>query len=209
MYLQQFLIVAGVHMLAVMSPGPDFIMIARNSLVYSRRTALFSAVGLGCGICVHVSAALIGAGALLATSVLAFNIVKYLGAAYIINLGIKCIRAKKAGNEDIEYASNEKVLSPAAAVRMGFFTNVGNPKAVLFFLALFTQVIDPVTPKLIQLGYGVEMVLATTAWFALVATVLSHQSIRAKFGKVQHWLERTFGVILVALGLRVAFSTQK
>lgn len=209
MYLQQFALVAGIHLLAVMSPGPDFAMVARNSLVYSRKLAVLSAIGLGMGICVHVTYSLLGIGLVISRSILLFNTIKYIGAAYLIWVGIKSIRAKKIDPSVMVDSQPDKSISQASAIRLGFFTNVLNPKATLFFLALFTQVIDPATPAAIQVGYGLEMALATAAWFSIVAVVLSHHRVKARFARVQHWLERTFGVILVALGLRVAFSTQK
>ncbi len=92
---------------------------------------------------------------------------------------------------------------------MGFLTNVLNPKATLFFFALFTQVINPHTPKAIQVLYGLEMSVMTFVWFALVAAILSHNFIRSRFASVQHYLERTFGVILIALGVKVAISSSK
>ena len=204
-FLPELLAVALIHLLAVMSPGPDFILISRNSLVYSRRTGILSAIGLGLGILVHVSYSLIGVGFLIAQSVLLYSVIKFLGAAYLIWIGYHSLRAKPqaaTGNT----GEHRPDMTPFAAVRVGFLTNLLNPKATLFFFALFTQVIHPTTPKYIQAIYGIEMSIATFAWFATVAIVLSHAKIRSRFAAIQHWAERTFGVILIALGLRIAFS---
>jgi threonine/homoserine/homoserine lactone efflux protein len=84
-----------------------------------------------------------------------------------------------------------------------------NPKATLFFFALFTQVINPATSKTIQALYGLEMSLMTFAWFALVAVILSHEAIRSRFISVQHWVEKFFGVILIAFRIKVALSASK
>ena len=97
-------------------------------------------------------------------------------------------------------------LGKLRAIRMGFLTNVLNPKATLFFLSLFTQVINPQTPKFIQVLYGLEMCLMTFAWFTFVATILSHPIIKLKFARIQHRLEKVFGVVLIALGLKVALT---
>lgn len=205
----EFLTVAAVHLFAVMSPGPDFVMISRNSLIYSRRAGVYSALGLAMGILVHVTYSLVGIGLLISKSLVLFNVLKWAGAAYLIYVGIASLRAKAPASNDANVLKKERLdLSGAEAVRMGFITNVLNPKATLFFFALFTQVIHPQTPKMIQAYYGLEMSLMTFAWFALVAVILSQPVIRQKMTQIQHRLEQVFGAILLALGLKVAFSVK-
>ena len=208
MFLPEFLTVALVHLLAVMSPGPDFVLVSRNSLVYSRNIGIYSAIGLGLGILVHVTYSLIGLGLIISKSILLFSVLKFIGAIYLIYIGYKCLRAKPNQEQNIGREKHND-LGKFAAIRMGFLTNVLNPKATLFFFALFTQVISPSTPKTIQVLYGLEMSLMTFMWFALVATLLSHHLLRARFASVQHGLERAFGVILIALGVNVALSSSK
>jgi RhtB (resistance to homoserine/threonine) family protein len=208
MFLPEFLTVVVVHLLAVMSPGPDFVMISRNSLVYSRKVGVYSAIGLGLGILVHVTYSLIGIGLIISKSILLFSVLKFIGAAYLIYIGYQCLRAKPHQAQTVK-GEKQNDLGKLAAIRMGFLTNVLNPKATLFFFALFTQVINPSTPKAIQVLYGLEMSVMTFAWFALVAVILSHNLIRSRFVSVQHWLERTFGLILIALGVKVALSSSK
>jgi RhtB (resistance to homoserine/threonine) family protein len=207
-YLTEFIAVAVIHLLAVMSPGPDFAMITRNSLVYSRRTGIFSSIGLGLGILVHVVYSLIGIGLIISQSIVLFNAIKYLGAAYLVYIGYKSLRTKPqtVKEEAVEHIQD---MTKLQALRMGFLTNVLNPKATLFFLSLFTQVINPHTPKLIQALYGIEMSVATMAWFSFVALVLSHRSIKSRFKAVQHRAEQAFGVLLVALGIKVALSSTR
>ena len=210
MFLQQLLLVAGIHLLAVMSPGPDFVLISRNALVYSRKIGIYSALGLALGIMVHITYSLIGIGFLIAKSVVLFSIIKYIGAAYLIYIGYKALQgAKKDGNDKSLSLEKQGSVSVLRAVRMGFLTNVLNPKATLFFLALFTQVITPHTPLIWQLFYGVEMVLATFGWFAVVATAFSVPFIRTKFRSIQYRFEQIFGVILIVLGVKVALLSQK
>ncbi len=203
--------VAGIHLLAVMSPGPDFAMVMRNSLVYSRRTGILAATGLGLGILLHVTYSLLGIGLIISQSILLFNTIKLLGAAYLIYIGVKSLLSKRAGpsDETIVGPSSQKDISSLAAVRLGFLTNALNPKATLFFLALFTQVISPSTPLSMKLLYGAEMSIATFAWFAFVATVLTHKRVSNIFTGVRQQIERVFGVILVALGIKVALGTKQ
>lgn len=210
--MREFLLVAGIHWLAVMSPGPDFAMVMRNSLVYSRRTGILAAVGLGLGILLHITYSLLGIGLLISKSILLFNTIKLLGAAYLIYIGVKSLLSKKdvhplEGDEPIQAHNND--LTTFEAIRLGFLTNALNPKATLFFLALFTQVINPHTPLGIKMLYGSEMSLATVTWFAIVATVLTHRRVNQAFARIKHYLEKAFGAILIALGLKVALGTHK
>jgi len=208
-YLAEFATVVVVHLLAVMSPGPDFVMISRNSLVHSRRAGIYAAFGLGLGILGHVTYSLIGIGFVIANSIVLYSVLKCLGAGYLVYLGYRALRAAPASAPAAAPAAPVRADLPAlAAVRMGFLTNILNPKATLFFFALFTQVIDPHTPKAVQVLYGLEMAFATFAWFALVAVVLSHARVRGALASILRHVERAFGAILIALGLKVALSAR-
>lgn len=211
--MKEFLLVAGIHWLAVMSPGPDFAMVMRNSLLYSRRTGVLAAAGLAGGILLHVAYSLLGIGLIISKSVLLFNTIKLLGAGYLIYIGMKSLLSKKDNANQTEDSSTtakaQNELSAIASLRLGFLTNALNPKATLFFLALFTQVIDPGTPIGIKILYGVEMSAATFLWFSIVALILTHKRINHAFAGIKHYLERIFGAILIALGLKVALGTSK
>ncbi len=207
-YLTEFLTIAAIHLLAVMSPGPDFAMITRNSLIYSKKVGLYSALGLALGIMLHIAYSLIGIGLIISQSIVLFSIIKFLGAGYLVFIGWKSLRAKP---HKMNLASENKKpdLEKFAAIKMGFLTNILNPKATLFFLSLFTQVINPETPTAIKMLYGAEMSLMTFVWFALVAIALSQKTIKAKFSAIQHHFEKVFGVILIVLGIKVALSSSK
>ncbi len=207
-YFSIFFAVAIIHFLAVVSPGPDFIMITRNSLIYSKRTGIYSALGLGLGILVHVIYSLIGIGIIIANSVVLFSIIKYLGAAYLIYIGYKSLTSKASHlkNENIVI---KKDLDKISAIKVGFITNVTNPKATLFFLSLFTLVIKPDTPFFLKTLMGAEMAFVTFIWFAFVAIIFSHHILKQKIAKVQHIAERFIGVVLIGLGIKVALSSAK
>jgi RhtB (resistance to homoserine/threonine) family protein len=211
--MKELLVVAGVHWLAVMSPGPDFAMVMRNSLVYSRRTGILAAVGLAMGILLHVSYSLLGIGLIISKSIVLFNTIKLLGAAYLIYIGIKSLLAKKSDNpqtlDSSETKSKQNDLGTFDAIKMGFLTNALNPKATIFFLALFTQVISPSTPTALKMVYGLEMSVATFVWFAVVALFLTQKRVNSAFSGIRHYVEKAFGVILITLGIKVATGAQK
>lgn len=207
-YLTEFITVAAIHLLAAMSPGPDFALISRNSLIYSRKTAIFTSLGLALGIAVHIAYSLLGIGLIISQSILLFSIIKYLGAGYLIYIGYKSFKSRPKKISE-NFTETKKTLSSVAAVRMGFLSNILNPKVTLFFLSLFTQVINQHTPYLIQLLYSLEMCLMTFCWFSFVGIVISHSVVKSRFAKIQHQLEKAFGVILIALGIKVAMTNAK
>ena len=209
--LLEFITIAGIHLLAVMSPGPDFAMILRNSFVYSRKTAVYTALGLGLGIMVHVAYSLVGLGLIISRSIILFNVIKILGALYLLYIGYMSIRAKpQVTSEESSIAAEETAqdIGKWKAIRLGFLTNILNPKATLFFLSIFSLAISPSTPMFIKILYGIEMSLATFMWFAGIAFFLSQNRIRVKFKKIQHWIERVMGGLLVALGIKILLSSR-
>lgn len=208
-YIPLILSVALIHFLAVASPGPDFIMVVRNSLVYSKKSGIYTAVGLGFGILLHVTLALVGIAFIISQSVVLFNIIKLLGAAYLIYIGIKSLRARPANPANKELQHKKGDLTRLKAIRIGFVTNATNPKATLFFLSLFTLVIQPETPLAIKGIMGAEMAIVTFAWFALIAIAISHRAVKQRIEKVQHHIERIMGGILILFGIVLATAHSK
>ncbi len=225
LYLTQFITIIVVHFLAVASPGPDFLIVTKNSISQNRKIGILTAVGVALGIGVHITYCLFGIGLIISKSILIFNTIKYIGAGYLIWIGFKALQSKKKEsstespvetpetiNTSVEKDSSkiapekQKIMSGVKAIKAGFFVNVLNPKATLFFLAVFTQIIDISTPKIIQLAYGIEMITMTFIWFSIVAIAFSHSQLKTKIEKYQRWIDRTSGAVLVALGIKVALS---
>ncbi|MEE1922428.1 LysE family transporter [Pseudomonas sp. 148P] len=206
MYWAEFLTVALIHLLAVASPGPDFAVVVRESVTHGRRAGTWTAFGVGTAIFLHVGYSLLGIGLIVSQSIMLFNALKWAAAAYLVYIGFKALRARPAaaGAESVQVSTVER--TPRAAFVAGFMTNGLNPKATLFFLSLFTVVINPHTPLLVQAGYGVYLALATGLWFCLVAMLFSQARVRAGFARMGHWFDRTMGAVLIALGIKIAFS---
>ncbi len=205
-YWQEFLTVIIVHLLAVASPGPDFAMVMRQSLVAGRRAALWTSIGIGAGILVHVTYTLLGLGLILAQSIQVFNLVKLAGAGYLLYIGWQSLRATPGLPSEPAGPSRQVEYPIAQALRIGFLTNALNPKATLFFLSLFSVIIRPDTPQLVQLGYGLYMSLATGLWFCGLSLVLTQRHVRQGFVRFGHWAERVMGVVLIGLGVKLALS---
>ncbi len=212
MYITQFITVAVVHFLALISPGPDFAMITRNSLTHSREIGISTALGLALGMSVHITYSLLGIGLLISRSILLFSIIKYIGAGYLIYIGYKSLTTKsqknELGGEDTKTNLVSKSITNREAIKIGFLTNVLNPKATLFILAVFTQVFGSHTPLVLELACGLEMVVVTFVWFALIAHVFSHSIVKSKVHRVQHIIEKITGGVLIALGIKVALAAK-
>lgn len=210
MYWAEFLTVALIHLLAVASPGPDFAVVVRESVAHGRHAGTWTALGVGSAIFLHVGYSLLGIGLIVSQSIMLFNALKWLAAAYLLYIGFKALRARPAAAQPKDGARSGSAApiqrSPGAAYRAGFMTNGLNPKATLFFLSLFTVVINPHTPLWVQAGYGVYLALATAGWFCLVALLFSQQRVRAGFARMGHWFDRVMGAVLIGLGIKIAFT---
>jgi len=206
MYWTEFLTVALIHLLAVASPGPDFAIVVRESVTHGRRAGMFTAFGVGTAIFLHVGYSLLGIGIIVSQSIVLFNALKWLAAAYLLYIGIKALRARPVAPAAVAAQLVVGERTARGAFTSGFVTNGLNPKATLFFLSLFTVVINPHTPLSIQAGYGVYLAVATGAWFCMVAMLFSHQRVRTGFARMGHWFDRTMGAVLVALGIKLAFT---
>ncbi|MCC8343979.1 LysE family transporter [Pseudomonas stutzeri] len=206
MYWMEFMTVALVHLLAVASPGPDFAVVVRESVAQGRRAGSWTALGVGCGIFVHVAYSLLGIGLIVSQSIVLFNLFKWLAAAYLVYLGWRALRARPMSLEAIDGVNAPVARSAWRAFVIGFVTNGLNPKATLFFLSLFTVVISPDTPLLVQAGYGLYLAGATALWFLLVAWLFSRGRVRAGFARMGHWFDRLTGAVLIGLGARLALS---
>ncbi len=206
MYWTEFLTIAIAHLLAVASPGPDFAVVLRQSVLGGIRAGLWTSLGVGSAILLHVAYCLFGVAFLLSQSPVLFSTMKLIAALYLFYLGVQSIRNSFLDNKTGEASSSTAVLPPRKAFALGFLTNGLNPKATLFFLALFTVVIDASTPTAIQLMYGVYLAVATFIWFALLSGILGIGGVRLVILKMGVWIERAMGAILLLLALQIAFA---
>lgn len=204
MYWAEFLTIAAAHLAAVASPGPDFAVVLKQSVNNGTRSAVWTSLGVATAILLHVTYCLLGVAVLLNQSPALFMAVRYIAAAYLLYLGVSALKDALASNADRGNPERIEQLSALKAFYLGFLTNGLNPKATLFFLALFTVIIDPATPTLIQVGYGFYLSIATFAWFSMLSALLGRPSFRALVLGLGVWFERAMGVILIALALQIA-----
>ncbi|MBX3739181.1 MAG: LysE family transporter [Candidatus Didemnitutus sp.] len=204
-YWPEFLTIVVAHALAVASPGPDFALVLRQSLAHGRRVAVWASIGIGCGIGFHVGYCSLGLGLLLRDSSVALSVAKYLGAAYLAWVGVQALRASPREG-DLDLAEGNAAPTNGAAWTQGFIVNVLNPKAALFFIALYALRVSPTTPSLLKFGYGAWLMLATMAWFCLVSMLFTQTEIRRRFLRHGHWIDRALGVVFLAFAAALVLA---
>lgn len=188
-------------------PGADFAMVLRQSIAHDRRAALFTSAGIATSILVHGSYTLLGVGVIVGQSLLLFNILKWLGAAYLVWLAISALRSPPPKAPEAGDLSDTK-RGDFAAFALGFLTNLLNPKAVLFFLALFTSLVSVRTGGDVKVIYVLAMSLMLFAWFALVSIFFTTPAVRQGFFRFGRWFNRVTGITFILLAVRVAIAQQ-
>ncbi len=193
-----------VHLLGCMSPGPDFILVVKQSLSFNQRTAIFTVLGVSSGILMHSSYCALGLGLILANIPWFFQVLKIVGAVYLVYLAIKIACAK---NSLPTLTANAQTISPCAwqSFKQGFFCNALNPKAMLFILGLFIMV-----TKFHNSWWSLFFVIETTAvtflWFALVVYGFSHPSLKIKLLALQSKINKCLALFLVVFAMQLLFG---
>lgn len=227
-----FLLITSVHLLAAASPGPDFVLVSQQTLAKGRRTGLICSLGITFGLGIHVIYSVLGLATVIAHSQPLLTAIKWLGGGYLIYLGWQGIRAKPKKPSDALYLTDtdtsvsQPALSqqdmatsapndianntetPFAILRRGFFCNVFNPKAPVYFVAIFTLVLSPDIPLWQLAIYGVWMMVLQMAWFSTVVMLLSIPAIHQRFQRFEHWIDRILGSAMIVLGLNLILRSR-
>jgi threonine/homoserine/homoserine lactone efflux protein len=201
----QLLTVAGIFLLGAMSPGPDFLIVLRSGVTGGRRAGMAAAAGIAAGLLGWAAVTSVGIAGLLAASAVAFTVVKLVGAAYLVFLGIQALLAARRGYREA-FETDKKTTTPRGAFVAGMLTNLLNPKVAVFFLALWPQFL-PHDASVVDIAAMAGVAAAAPlCWFLLLAnivTVLRRYLVRAK---VRRALDAVMGTVLVGLGVRIAVS---
>lgn len=213
-FWQGLLLITGVHLLAAMSPGPDFVLISKQALTKGRRVGLWCSLGITLGLGVHVVYSVLGLATVVAHSQWLLTAIKIIGGCYLLYLGLQGMRSKsKQITSQLSTQSNQLAVQSLniayfkqanmAYIKQGFLCNVFNPKTPVYFVAIFTLVLSPAMPVWQLAVYGAWMMLLQFVWFAVVTFLLSTPSINNRFQKVSHWVDRVMGAAMAGLGLNL------
>ncbi len=190
------------------TPGNDFIFVATQSISKGFKAGVYSAFGISIGLLVHISASVLGLSVIISKSIITFEIIKWIGALYLMYLGVKAIIARTQTLSKIKGDH----LSAKALLRKGLITNVFNPKVALFFLSFLPQFADAGSPyfsmQLLLLGgwfifSGTIVSLSIAAFFSRIGNILSKFKL---FWKIQ---QKITGIMFLGLGVRIALFERK
>lgn len=210
---QQLLVFIAAGWLLNLTPGPDVLYIVTHALRSGARAGLVAGLGITAGCFVHVFAAAVGVGALLAASATAFTVLKWVGAAYLLWMGVRMLFSRAGGGNGAAMAAAQSAPPAAASLRSvflgGFWTNVLNPKVALFFLAFVPQFIAPDTDNkalafvLLGVLFNVNAIPVNAGW-ALAASWMARRATVIHRGL--HWLDRVAGAMFIGFGLKLALT---
>jgi len=207
---QHLLLFIAAGWLLNLTPGPDVLYIVTNSLRSGARAGIVAGLGITAGCFIHIFAAAIGVGALLATSATAFTVLKWIGAAYLLWIGAKILFSKAPqASADLVAVAAAEVPKPLKAIFLGgFWTNVLNPKVAIFFLAFVPQFIAPGTENkalafvLLGVLFNLNAIPVNSGWALAAAWMARRDAVQ----RGMHWLDRAAGAMFIAFGLKLALT---
>ncbi len=195
-----------IGILIVMSPGADFVMVAKNSVTAGKRAGLWTALGISSAIGVHVAYSMFGLSYLISHNQTLFMVIKYVGAGYLIYLGIKCLMSSP---EQLVLKNGQvNTTKPIRFFIQGFFCNLLNPKTMLFFISLYGQLLESNSGNIeLVMIYGLYLAALHWTWFSCVALAFSSNLFDKRFSKFKILLNRLCGASLMAFGAALAVKS--
>ncbi|MFC5849046.1 LysE family transporter [Deinococcus petrolearius] len=197
------LAVAALHLVVLVVPGPDVLLVSRAALARSRRAALLAGLGVCLGIACWAGLALLGINFLFAQFPWIHGVIKVAGGLYLLWMGLNLWRS--AGHSEAEagtqvLAHSDSARSDWASLRAGFLTNIANPKAAVFFGSVFSSVLGAHTAPGLKLAVFGVVVALSLAWFALVACGMSTRPVQAAYLRARKGIDRVAGTLMLGFG---------
>ncbi|MBH3086466.1 MULTISPECIES: threonine export protein RhtC [unclassified Serratia (in: enterobacteria)] len=204
--LMLFLTVALVHLIALMSPGPDFFFVSQTAASRSRREAMMGVVGISLGIVVWAGVALMGLHLILQKMAWLHQVIMVGGGIYLCWMGWQLLRSARA--QQATPAAEAQVALPKAGRSFirGFLTNLSNPKAVIYFGSVFSLFVGDSVGAGARWGLFLLIVAETFVWFSLVAVVFALPAMRRGYQRLAKWIDGVAGVLFTGFGLHLIFT---
>lgn len=207
-YTHEFLTLSIAHFCMLTLPGPDFALVMQQTISHGRKYGLLTSLGIITGLSVHILYTLAGISFILAETPAVFTLIEVIGASYLGYIAYHLIRPHP-NNYKVDI-STEQVTgtkkSGKKAYLAGLFCNLLNPKVSLFFLAIFTTVVDSHTPKSVQAAYALWLILTALIWFIIVSYLFSNRAIKGYFTRFGPWFERITGFIILGFAIRLVIN---
>ncbi|HKN04278.1 MAG TPA: LysE family translocator [Buttiauxella sp.] len=203
--LETTLFVATIATLGMLSPGPDFFLVIKNAARYPRAAAMMTSIGVISGVATHMAYCVAGLAVLITTTPWLFGFLKYAGAAYLIWVGVHALLARGGSKMDVSNVERQHTTLKKAFLQ-GYLCNLLNPKATLFFLSVFTQVLSVNSGTMEKLWYAGVILMLSVVWWPLLVVLIQSEPVRRGLAKVQKIVDKLLGGMLIALGIKVALS---
>ncbi|WP_426358796.1 LysE family translocator [Pseudocolwellia sp. HL-MZ19] len=202
----EILSLAVIGLLIVLSPGADFVLVLKNSINSGRRAGILTAFGISLAIGFHITYSMLGISYLISQNIVLFNVIKYAGAAYLIYIGIKSIITASNKVDEIEQSTCTKM--PLKYLIEGFLCNALNPKTMLFFISLFSQLVSPdSSSNSFALLYGLYIAILHGLWFCLVSIAFTSKALQKKLSNMKKRLSQLCGLGLLSFGLAIVVKS--
>ncbi|HIC47627.1 MAG TPA: lysine transporter LysE [Methylophaga aminisulfidivorans] len=205
-----FFAVAVAHFLALLSPGPDFVLVVKSAMKGHRKKAIGVALGIATANAVYIGLCLVGVGAILAASVSLMMALKIIGGLFLLYLAFHALKTPKSAYQELTISSaNNTELVKISFIKeciTGFMSGILNPKNLLFYLSLFTVALTPEVSLGFKILLGVWMTLVVFCWDVAIIYLLSKQTVRNKFTRLSFYIDKATGVILGAIGFNIVKS---
>ena len=202
MLSNDFYVLVLITLVTIITPGPDFVIVVKNTIGGSRRAGLLTAFGVSSAIWVHIFYSIATVNFIATQSDFIFEVIQVLGATYLFWLGWKSLSSSGMRTQ-IETPSSKH----SAYWKQGFINNLLNPKATLFFISIFSQVIAPNTPFYLQIGYGFIITSICLSWFCLVALMLTIQSMKPYVENIVRPIEKIAGIIFIMYAVNIFYES--
>ncbi|GIU08091.1 MULTISPECIES: LysE family translocator [unclassified Shewanella] len=206
MELQLLLSLSIIHLVALASPGPDFALVVRLATQESRAAAVASALGIAVAILGHTLLSLTGVSLIIQSSDKLFSIVQILGASYLAWMGLGAIKAAWLHWKDhvtLEKSAASKGISSFKGFMQGLYTNILNPKALVFFITLFSTLITPEINLATKSAAAALLFGLSFFWFSFIAVVLSKPKIQLKMKRASPFINLITGLVFVGVALMI------
>ena len=204
-YWLQFITIASAHALAVLSPGPDMLLVFQHSLTHKRPRVYYTCIGIGSAISIHSLSAIGGLGLLLHRYPLINKAFVIAGATFLLYLAYKAAQAGKF-SLSLKQRNQPEPISNFGLWKLGFLTNALNIKAVFFFLSLFSVAIAPATPVWMQLSYVVYLMLTTALFFIALSWLFTMPAVARQLERYSLILQRMAALMFVVLAIMLVLS---
>jgi RhtB (resistance to homoserine/threonine) family protein len=201
------LVFIGVAAIVIVVPGPDTAVVTKNILVHGRRAGLGTSLGVSAGLLLWTLAAAVGVASVVRSSAVAFTALKLIGALYLVWLGLQALRAAghAAAGEEASKAAARPAMGLLGGFRQGFMSDLANPKIGVFFTSLLPQFVDPGRPVLLPfMALGAVFVLMTVLWLSAYCLIAARAAETLRRPRIRAALDRVTGIVLIAIGLRLA-----